>query len=86
MGEEQRFLERDLAARHQRGQRDTGQVLQPLQQLRIEGERHQAGAGFGNAQAELLRQAIAEIRRTHLGNGLAPRRHHQRATFQHLAR
>ena len=84
MGKEQALVKADPAARQPDPclNRQPGQSLHPVE-LRIgEGQRHQPRARLDHRQAEAAGNVIAQRCRPHLGDRLAPGRHHQRRRLQ----
>ena len=69
--------ERRLAAGDDRVDGDADQRLQPLQRVRIEGQRHQRRPGLDNPQVEFFGNVIAETAGAHFGDGLAATGNHQ---------
>ena len=68
MGEQQRLVERGPATTNAGAARDARQGRKPLKQFASECQRYECGACFGDPNAELIGQAVAEIGRAHLGN------------------
>ncbi len=71
MGEEQRFLEGGLAVADHGIGGDAGQGHELFEGARLEGQRHEGGAGVGDGKAELAGQIIGKAGGAHLGDGLA---------------
>ena len=78
MCEENRFVKRDPAAAHPRGQGNPGQRRHPAQFLLGKGQGHERRARFNQRQAKAFGQLIAKPRGPHLGNGFAAGRDNHR--------
>ncbi len=59
--------------------RHSRQGFKAFQQAGLKGQGHQPGAGIGDPKAELARHLIGPARGSHLGNGLGPGGHDERA-------
>jgi hypothetical protein len=85
MGEQHRLGELCLAAGDDRVDRDAGQRLQPLQRVRLEGQRHEGGPRLDQLQPEPGCDVVAESGRAHLRDRLAPAGDDQRAATHRAA-
>ncbi len=89
VGEQQVFQEGGAgllrACRDFHRQRQAGQLRVRRPGVAVEGERHQARPALHQRNAELLRQPVAEVRRSDLGDGQAARGDDQAARLHRAA-
>ena len=71
MGEQHRLAKALAVGADGRVDGDAGERREALEDARLEGQRHEGGAGLGDVEPELLGQLIAEAGGAHLGDRLA---------------